>query len=596
MTEPGMRVGAYQLLQRLGCGASSEVWKAMRVPTGETAAVKIADRDTLHAPPALDHPNIVRIIDVHPDHLVMELVEGGSLRDRLGKGPLPFDRAAEIARAVAAGLAYAHEHGVAHYDLKPENILIGDTAKISDFGSGRLPKADELSRSIDPSHESLVVTLPYMAPEIRAGRGSMASDIYSFGIVFYEMLTGTLPVGAFRYPSELFPEIPSAIDDLLHRCLMPDPAQRFAHAMELKTALDTALDSPTHATPLQVRGIFEIRSVRELVNYAVGSVEQWDEIKAMNLADWFRTIRRFDLARRVEESRTADRDAALEALLESTGYFHPPVVDVDVDGDLLDLGAVPRGRTRPFHVRVIKRGRGYLSAQARTPSLIVSPQEIPIRLSQVDREHSETLIEFTLNTERAELYREFREVIDIGSRRVVVRFTVDPREADIEVHPPHLNILAGRSTILHVRNIGDQPARVHLVGSATWLQFPSVVDVPAASTRDVRVSAPRREIPKVEGLRADAEIRLTLGSREILLPVTVMAAPRFDVGFFILGLFMGFLPVLGEILFIGALIQAAWALAPSSDEVRRSQQLLGSVSFLLGMVPGMMAHLALFLS
>jgi serine/threonine protein kinase len=203
-----MRVGAYRLLQRLGCGASSEVWKASQVPTGEIAALKFTDRGRPHP---LDHPNIVRVLSVHPEYQVLEYVPGGTLREKLDKeGRLPFEQAWPIAKAIASGLAHAHERGIAHLDLKPESILLGPPVKIADF-------------SERPT-------------------GSMTSDIYSFGVILEEMLGMS---------------VPDEVEPILDRCLRLRPEQRYLHAMDLLKAIrraDPEIVAPA-ARPSRLAGI-----------------------------------------------------------------------------------------------------------------------------------------------------------------------------------------------------------------------------------------------------------------------------------------------------------------------------------------------------
>lgn len=594
--EPGMRVGAYRLLQRVGGGAFSQVWKAEHVSTGRLAALKISDRDKLHAPPELEHPNVVRVLEARPDddppHLVLELVEGPSLRERMARGPLPFEEAADIARGILSGLAAAHERGIAHRDLKPENVLLGAVPKVTDFGASRTIAPDELARSIEMP-EPLVLTLAYMAPELREGRGGITSDVYSFGVILYEMLTGTLPVGAFRYPSELFPEVPAAIDDVLRRCLEPAPGQRWAHAMELSRAFDAAREAPIPRLPLDVRGVHEIQTVHELVDYALGSPEQWEEIKILKgLPDWLRAIRRFDLARRADEDRS---DEGLERLLEATGYFHAPELDVDVDAGRLDLGALPHGPAHAFRLRAIKRGRGYLSAAARTGSPILEPKERTVRLAQIDHERSDVTLEWTLKTAGLEVYREYLEPIDVGSRRVVVRFTVEPREAELEIQPGHVTILVGggeRSATVRVCNRGDRTASVRAKSSEPWLKLPEEIEIPPGASRPIRLAI--RALPRTDGMRADAQVEFEAAGRLATLSVTAIAVRRFDLGLFLLGLFAGFVPVLGEILFVAALVQAA-APDSGSDPVRRITQRRSACSFLIGLLPGLVAQLIVLL-
>ncbi|HLG42568.1 MAG TPA: serine/threonine-protein kinase, partial [Planctomycetota bacterium] len=297
--QTGDRRGGYTFVRRIGKGAFGEVWRALHAPSGETVAVKVQAASPGRSAPLtrrivqLRHPNIVMTRErVETDGLVltvMELVEGRSLREELAeRGTLPLDEAVEIADQLLQGLSHAHGAGVAHLDLKPENVLVaGRRARLCDFGSAREVAAaaaePELTRSLDsedPSAAHIVGSIGYMAPEQRLGfaHASTRSDIYSFGVILHEMLTGQLPLGAFRYPSAVHAEIPASVDDVVQRCLQPSPERRFADAEEARQALREAAIAPGGAVaPLQMRGVEEVRSVREFVEYVLGSPAGWEE-------------------------------------------------------------------------------------------------------------------------------------------------------------------------------------------------------------------------------------------------------------------------------------------------------------------------------
>jgi len=195
--------GRYRLDERLGGGETAEVWAASDLELDRKVAVKLLAREAdpkrfrreAHAVGALAHPNIATLYDYGEDDqrsfMAFEFLPGGSLEDRLAGGPLSDEQADRAARNIAAGLAFAHAHGVLHRDLKPANVLFDASAnaKLADFGIARV--ADESGLT---SAGTVLGTASYLAPERAAGENATpASDVYSFGVVLFRMLTGRLP-------------------------------------------------------------------------------------------------------------------------------------------------------------------------------------------------------------------------------------------------------------------------------------------------------------------------------------------------------------------------------------------------------------------
>src|SRR6476659_1607932 len=196
MASPGTRVGPYEILALLGSGGMGEVYKATDTRLGRTVAIKFLksaytdrlDREA-RAIAALNHPNICTIHDVGPDYLVMEYLEGGPLGS-----PVPVENAIRMALQIAAALEAAHAKGIIHRDLKPGNIFVTAAGvKLLDFGLAKLKTdPDGLDPTMSLTQPGTVIgTVAYMSPEqAQAKPLDSRSDIFSFGLVFYEMLSG----------------------------------------------------------------------------------------------------------------------------------------------------------------------------------------------------------------------------------------------------------------------------------------------------------------------------------------------------------------------------------------------------------------------
>src|ERR1700732_126649 len=273
----GTKLGPYEIIAPLGAGGMGEVYRARDTHLGRTVAIKIlptafsAHQDRLHrfkeearSASALNHPNIITIHDLGQEgsthYIAMELVEGKTLRELLGSGPLPMRKAIEIAAQVAEGLTKAHEAGIAHRDLKPENLMISHDGlvKILDFGLAKLGSPsgegpDMCTTSHTPA--GLVLgTVGYMSPEQASGdRLDFRSDQFSFGLVLYEMVTGkrafqrstaaeTL-VALLRAPAEPITrqnrDAPAPLCWAIERCLAKEPDKRYVSTRDLARELAT---------------------------------------------------------------------------------------------------------------------------------------------------------------------------------------------------------------------------------------------------------------------------------------------------------------------------------------------------------------------
>jgi eukaryotic-like serine/threonine-protein kinase len=231
----GTRLGPYRIDGRLGEGGMGKVFRAVDTRLGRAVAIKIAhaqfsDRFEREARTisALNHANICTLYDVGPNYLVMELVQGETLAAQLKSGPLPIQAVLSYGCQIAAALVEAHGAGIIHRDLKPGNIMIGKSGvKVLDFGLARSDQNDTVTAS-----HMIMGTPAYMAPEQREGKTADArTDIYAFGCVLFEMLTGTRAgPKRKRIPSRKLAEI-------VNRCLEEDPARRWQSMADLQRKL-----------------------------------------------------------------------------------------------------------------------------------------------------------------------------------------------------------------------------------------------------------------------------------------------------------------------------------------------------------------------
>jgi tRNA A-37 threonylcarbamoyl transferase component Bud32 len=262
-----------EVIELIGQGGMGAVYKARQPALDRLVALKVlppeAGRDPAFAErfnrearalARLAHPNIVAVHDVGRAgefyYFVMEYVDGANLRQVLRDGKLAPEQALRIVPQICDALQYAHEEGVVHRDIKPENILLDrkGRVKIADFGLAKLLGRDAGNFTLTGSRQ-VMGTLYYMAPEQveRPLEVDHRADIYSLGVVFYEMLTGQLPVGRFPVPSEKA-GTDAFLDEVVLHALEREPADRYQHASDVKTDVERGSDEwrPTHR-PTTVR-------------------------------------------------------------------------------------------------------------------------------------------------------------------------------------------------------------------------------------------------------------------------------------------------------------------------------------------------------
>lgn len=279
-----MQVGRYQILDLIGAGANAKVMRAHDPMIGRTVAIKIfssalAQGDARHrflqearVVGQLSHPSIITLHDMGIEessstpYLVMEYLEGQALDRLLDKGSMPFPRACALVAEVAVALHTAHRKGVIHGDVKPANILITNEnrVKLMDFGMARLAARDSADTSLQG-------TPAYWCPEQILGKPQDSrSDIFSLGVVLYEMVTGNRPFDADSLQgicgrvlsstplpaSHANPSLPTALDEVIGLCLAKEPSSRISSAEALAESLyPLARRKPSAQTPQQPVGL-----------------------------------------------------------------------------------------------------------------------------------------------------------------------------------------------------------------------------------------------------------------------------------------------------------------------------------------------------
>jgi serine/threonine protein kinase len=292
----GTKLGPYEIQSPLGAGGMGEVYRAKDTRLDRTVAIKVLPAHLSSEPElkqrmerearaisALQHANICTLYDIGSqggtDFLVMEYLEGQTLAERLAKGALPLDQVLKIATEIAQALEKAHQQGIIHRDLKPANVMLTKAgAKLMDFGLAK-PEMSIASRAVGPltpstptmnlasltaaaspltQKGSIVGTFQYMAPEIlQGGEADARSDLFSFGCVLYEMVTGRRAfegksqLSAFTAILEKDPEpisasqplVPPMLDRVVRACLAKDPADRFQSAHDVAMDLRWMTDS-----------------------------------------------------------------------------------------------------------------------------------------------------------------------------------------------------------------------------------------------------------------------------------------------------------------------------------------------------------------
>jgi serine/threonine protein kinase len=375
----GTRLGPYEILSAIGAGGMGEVYRAKDPRLGRDVAVKVLpasfsnDPDRLRrfeqearAAGILNHPNITAVYDVGTvdgsPYVVTELLEGETLRSRLAGGALAPRRAIDYAIQISHGLAAAHEKGIVHRDLKPENLFVtkDGRVKILDFGLAKLTQPEKGGLQTNLPTETagtepgvVMGTLGYMSPEQVRGRAADArSDIFSFGAILYEMLSGkrafhrdtaadTMSAILREEPPDLSStnrQVSPALDRIIRHCLEKDPETRFHSAHDLAFDLDALSGAQTADTQVAVSATRRPKLTAALVAFAVIV-----SLLAAALAVFA------GLRSRREPAAHSMRFAI--PIPPGTVYSRSPLsraVSISPDGTRLAIEAVSRGRSRLY--------------------------------------------------------------------------------------------------------------------------------------------------------------------------------------------------------------------------------------------------------
>src|SRR6202521_3452725 len=276
----GTKLGPYEILEPIGKGGMGEVYRARDPRLGREVAIKVSaerfserfEREA-RVIASLNHPNICHLYDVGPNYLVMELVEGPTLAERIASGAIPLEEALKIAAQIADALEAAHEKGVIHRDLKPANVKVREdgTVKVLDFGLATALQSSTREAGSGANSPTLTMgatevgvilgTASYMSPEQAAGKPvDRRADIWSFGVVLWEMLTGKRLFEGETISHTLADVLRAGIDfaklprstpppirELLKRCLDSDLKTRLRDIGEARIAIQKYLANPASA-------------------------------------------------------------------------------------------------------------------------------------------------------------------------------------------------------------------------------------------------------------------------------------------------------------------------------------------------------------
>jgi serine/threonine protein kinase len=378
MLSPGVKLSHYEILGPLGSGGMGQVYHARDDRLDREVAIKVLHDDFAGDPAwltrferegrllaALNHPNIAILHELEmtqrPYFLVMELVQGETLADRISRGPLPFTEALTIGRQIAEALEAAHDKGIVHRDLKPANVKVTPEGKckVLDFGLAKSEGAVALSARTtvlyqEQTGEGTIVGTPaYMSPEQARGKPlDKRSDIWSFGCVLYESLVGHPPFHGETYSDILAgileripdwqglpPDLPPRLVELVRRCLQKDPQRRLRDIGDARLEIDEVLNEMTQATLQPAVAQVSKRPPRSGVPWSFVLIALLLALVAFPLGMWTHSLR----VNRSLPSTAVPAWSGQHLLGGSTHAFGPRV---SPDGQSLAFLVVQEGQTQ----------------------------------------------------------------------------------------------------------------------------------------------------------------------------------------------------------------------------------------------------------
>lgn len=276
------QISGYKLIDKIGEGGMATVYKGIQISLNRPVAIKVLSQNVATRAEILErfkkesliiarlnNPHIIHVIDrgITPEgmpYFVMEYVEGTDLAAAIKSGTVDMNRKLELVMQICKALAYAHKNGVIHRDIKPGNVLIDPEGNVRmlDFGIAQFYGDD--GGAADKTSPGLIMgTVPYMSPEqLNAVENvTTLSDLYSLGVLMYELFTGIKPLGRFKPPSQVTPSIPKALEDIILNCMDPEPANRPASADDIRDGLLKLLRGAHLATAQRERASQGITSM-----------------------------------------------------------------------------------------------------------------------------------------------------------------------------------------------------------------------------------------------------------------------------------------------------------------------------------------------
>lgn len=465
---PGTMLGRYRLIAPLGAGGMGEVWRSHDAHLDREVAIKILATDSsddgtsrerfrreAHVLSRLAHPGVATIydFDVHDgvQFLVMELVRGGTLEVLLEGGPLPITELTRIGTAIADALAHAHESGFMHRDLKPGNVVLTQSGqpKILDFGLALLLGAGKNTGKLT-QNGMILGSLPYMAPEQLLGEADgVLTDIYSLGVVLFEMATGRQPFVKERTEALMFEifgnaaptvrslraDAPEALDRLVGTCLSKEPSERPASAAVVGDALRAiANGSQAEAAPLLVRATIRAIAVLPLRNVSGDPLQEYfsDGMTEAIISDLarikaLRVISRTSVMRYKGAQLSVPeiaRELNVDAVLEGSAHLIGNRVRVSVQ---LISARADETLWADRYDRQLEDVLSLQSELAETVAREIAIQLTPVEASQMARRgqvNPEAHIEYLKS--RHSYFAGTREATDVGLRHVRRALELDP--------------------------------------------------------------------------------------------------------------------------------------------------------------------------